>query len=255
MKRMILFAIAMALVCGFSVFISCGPKPGQQPRYLEYYNQAHAYFEQNLPKKAIPLYRKVLKIQANFAQAYHEIAVCYQQVGDDSAAVSNFEGAIVFNPKDVDAYQSIGKIYFVADNLDEALNWYDKATRIDYLYPESYYNLGKIYYMRGDYSNAKKYWEMTIADDANNPRAYYGLGLVALITGDSTEAESKFLDAVKVGSMPEAVYRLGQLYFDSGKYNDAEGWINRYLEKEPEGEWANKCKDMLVIIGQKKGQK
>ncbi len=48
---------------------------------------------------------------------------------------------------------------------------------------------------------------------------------------------------------------LGQLYFDSGKYNDAEGWINRYLEKEPAGEWANKCKDMLVIIGQKKDQK
>jgi tetratricopeptide (TPR) repeat protein len=247
--------ITSASVLLFALFLaSCGAKPDGVPKYQAYYAQAHAFMEKNEPGKAIPLYKKAIKAKRNFAQAYHEIAVCYQQVGKDSAAIENYEGSIVFNPRDVDAYQSVGNIYFMQQNMEEARSWYDKATMIDYLYPRSYNNLATIYYMRGDYKFAKKYWDLAITVDATYPRAYYGLGLVAMLTGDSTEAESKFLDAVKVGSMPEAIYMLGTLNYNQGKYDDAVSWFNRYLEKAPDGEWANKVKDMLVIIGQKKSK-
>jgi tetratricopeptide (TPR) repeat protein len=245
---------SVTLWTAFLISLSCGPKPSGTPKFMTYYTEAHNYMEKNEPRKAIPLYRKALRAKADFAPAYHEIAVCYQQVGKDSAAIINYEGSITFNPRDVDAYQSIGNIYFMLQNFDEALNWYDKATRVDFLYPRSYNNLATIYYMRGDYENARKYWEQAIAVDATYPRAYYGLGLVAMLTGDTTEAESKLLDAIKVGDMPEAMYTLGTLYIGQEQYDQAESWFNRYLEKEPKGEWADKAKDMLVIIGQKKGK-
>jgi tetratricopeptide (TPR) repeat protein len=246
---------SIVLVVLIHMTLSCGPKPSATPKFMTFYTEAHNYMEQNEPQKAISLYKKALKAKGDFAPAYHELAVCYQQVGKDSAAIINYEGAITFNPRDVDAYQSIGNIYFMQRNYDDALNWYDKATRVDFLYPRSYNNLATIYYMRGDYDNAKKYWGDAIAVDATYPRAYYGLGLVAMLTGDTTEAETRFLDAVKVGDMSEAMYTLGSLYFDQDKYDQSESWFNRYLEKEPNGEWADKAKDMLIIIGQKRGEK
>jgi tetratricopeptide (TPR) repeat protein len=136
-----------------------------------------------------------------------------------------------------------------------ALDWYLKGSEVDFLYPRSYNNIATIYYMQHDNENARKYFNQAIAVDATYPRAYYGLGLLAYLDGDTVEAESKFLDAVRVGSMPEAIYMLGVLNYDRANYEQSESWFKRYLEVDPSGEWAEKSRDMLVIIGQKRGQK
>jgi tetratricopeptide (TPR) repeat protein len=252
------FATTIASIALLSLFfsISCGPKPkgAELEKYLSYYSQAHEYMQQNEPLKAIPLYKKAIEKNYKFSPAYHEIAVCYQQVGNDSAAIANFEGAIVFNPRDVDAYQTIGNIYFMRKDYDKAQVWYEKGSEVDKLYPKTYQNMATIAYMRKDYEIAKKYFNLALAVDATYPRAYYGLGLIAFITGDTAEAESKFMDAVRVGSMSEAIYMLGTLYYDQFKYDQAEMWFNRYLEQEPNGEWAEKTRNMLLILKQNKSE-
>ncbi len=252
------FMILVAALWAITIAAACGPKPpvsGQSEKYLTYYTQAHEYFEQNKPHKAIPLYQKTIKEKANFAQAYQELAVCYQQIGDDSAAIASYEGAIVFNPRNVDAYQSIGNIHYVKQEYDEALVWYEKGSDVDFLYPRTYNNMASIWFMRGDLTQAKKYWNQAISVDATYPRAYYGLGLVAIAEKDTIEAEAKLLDAIRVGSMPEAMYTLGTLYYDLADYQQAESWLNRYLEKEPAGQWSERARDTLVMIEQKKNQK
>lgn len=237
----------------FSIFIitvSCGLFAPSEDAYLKNYTKAHEYMVQNQPHKAIPLYKKTLKQKEDFALAYQEIAVCLQMIGENDSAIVYYEGAIVYNPRNVDAYQSIGNIYYVQGNYDDALIRYDQATEVDDLYPRSYNNMATIWLSRGNYKKARYYYELAITVDATYPRAYYGLGIVSLKQGDIEEAEAKFLDAVKVGSMPEAIYMLGQLNFQRKNYDKAKGWFERYLEKELTGEWAEKAKDMLLIISQ-----
>lgn len=214
------------------------------------YTKAHEYMIQNQPHKAIPLYKKVLKQKEDFAPVYQEIAVCLQMIGENDSAIVYYQGAIVYDPRNVDAYQSIGNIYYMQGDYDEALVWYDRATEVDDLYPRSYNNMATIWLSRGNFEKAKDYYELAITVDATYPRAYYGLGVVAWKRGDIEEAEAKFLDAVKVGSMPEAVFMLGQLNFEMKNYDKAKNWFERYLEKESVGEWAEKAKDMLLIISQ-----
>jgi Tfp pilus assembly protein PilF len=230
--------------------ISCGIFAPSGGGYLENYTKAHEYMVQNQPEKAIPLYKKALKQKEDFAPAYQEIAVCLQMIGETDSAIVYYEGAIVYNPRNVDAYQSIGNIYYMQGDYDEALIWYDRATMVDDLYPRSYNNMATIWLSRGNLEKAKYYYERAITVDATYPRAYYGLGIVAWKQGDMAEAEMKFLDAVRVGSMPESIYMLGQLNFDRKTYDQAKEWFRRYLEKEPIGEWAEKAKDMLLIIDQ-----
>jgi TolA-binding protein len=52
--------------------------------------------------------------------------------------------------------------------------------------------------------------------------------------------------------MPEAMYTLATLYYDTQNYDQAETWFNRYLEKEPAGQWSERARDMLAMIAQKK---
>lgn len=233
--------------------VSCGLFAPSDDAYLKNYTKAHEYMIQNQPFKAIPLYKKVLKQKEDFASAYQEIAVCLQMIGENDSAIVYYEGAIVYNPRNVDAYQSIGNIYYMRGNFGEAITWYDRATSVDDLYPRSYNNMATIWLSRRNIEKAKHYYELAITVDATYPRSYYGLGIVALKQGDIEEAEMKFLDAVKVASMPEAIYMLGQLNFEKKAYNKAKGWFERYLEKEPIGEWSEKAKDMLLIIKQNGG--
>ncbi len=251
MKKITKFAVLTTLAAAI-LTVSCGVFVQPDDAYLKNYTKAHQFMVQNLPQKAIPYFRKTLKQRNNFAPAYHELAVCYQQIGLDDSAIVYYTGAIVYNPANVDAYQSIGNIYYMQGNYDDALIWYDRAADIDNLYPRTYQNMATIWLARGNLRMAKKYFGMAVTVDATYPRGYYGLGLVAWKEGDTAEAEAKFLDAVRVGSMPEAIFMLGQLYYEQKKYDRSREWFEKYLEKEPTGQWADKARDTIFLIKQQK---
>ena len=242
----------MILLPAGLIISSCGLFAPSEDAYLKNYTKAHEYMVQNRPEKAIPLYRKVLNQKEDFKSAYQEMAVCFQQIDQTDSAIVYYQGAIVYDPANVDAYQSIGNIYYMQGNYDDALIWYERASEVDDLYPRTYQNMATIWLARKNYMMAKQYFEMAITVDATYPRGYYGLGIVALNEGDQAEAESKFLDAVRVGSMPEAIYMLGQMYYGQKKYDKSKEWFEKYLEKESTGQWAEKARDMLFLIEQEK---
>ena len=252
MKKITRSDLLLAIISLSAIILSCGIFGRSEKGYLANYTRGHQLMLANKPYEAIPYYRKVLDEKEDFAPTYQEIAVCYQQLGENDSAVVYYMGAIVYNPKNVDAYQSIGNIYYTEGNDDEALIWYDRATEVDELYPRSYNNMATIWLSRGNPKMARKYYELAITVDATYPRAYYGLGLVALQENNRQEAESKFLDAVNVGSLPEAIYMLGELYFEMGDYQRATEWLNKYLENQSYGEWADKAREMLAEIKEKK---
>ncbi|UCE66869.1 MAG: tetratricopeptide repeat protein [Candidatus Zixiibacteriota bacterium] len=229
---------------------SCGLFAPGEDAYLKNYTKGHEYMLQNQPARAIPFYKKALKQNEHFTPVYQELAVCYQQVGEDDSAIVYYMGAIAHNPRNVDAYQSIGNIHFMQGQYDDALIWYERASEVDELYPRTYNNMATIWLFRDNLKIAKKYYEQAITVDATYPRAYYGLGLVALEEKNIEEAESRFIDAFKVGEMPEAIYMLGQLYYDTEQKEKSLVWFRKYLEKESTGQWAEKARDMIFLLEQ-----
>lgn len=232
------------------VLVSCGLFSPGEDAHLKDYTKGHDFMLQNQPAKAIPYFKKVLEREEHFAPVYQELAVCYQQLGEDDSAITYYMGAIAENPRNVDAYQSIGNIHFMKGEYDDALIWYERGSEVDELYPRTYNNMATIWYYRDNMKMAKKYYEKAITVDATYPRAYYGLGLVALQEKDVKEAETRFLDAFEVAAMPEAIYMLGQLYYDTKQREKSLVWFRKYLEKESTGQWAEKAKDMIFLIEQ-----
>jgi tetratricopeptide (TPR) repeat protein len=250
MKKTAKLKIIIPALVILPVLASCGLFGPGEDAYLKNYTKGHELFLENQPAKAIPYYRKTLKQKEHFVPVYQELAVCYQQVGEVDSAITYYMGAIAHNPRNVDAYQAIGNIYFLQNNFDTALTWYERASEVDELYPRTYNNMATIWLFRGNLKMARKYYEQAITVDATYPRAYYGLGLVALEEEDTTKAESRFVEAFEVGAMPEAIYMLGQLYFDTDQKEKSLVWFRKYLEKESSGQWAEKAKDMIFLLEQ-----
>ncbi len=238
------------LVISIIATASCALFPPEEDAYLKSYAKAHDYMLENRPEKAIPLYKKSLKQKEDFLPVYQELAVCYQQIGQADSAILYYEGAIAYNPRNVDAYQSIGNIFYMKGDYDDALIWYDRGSEVNELYPRSYNNMATIWLSRKNLKMARSNYEKAITVDATYPRAYYGLGIVAMKQNNLTEAESRFLDAFKIGSMPEAIYMLGQLYYRNKEHEKALVWFRKYLDKETTGQWAEKAKDIIFLLEQ-----
>ncbi|MHA1844047.1 MAG: tetratricopeptide repeat protein [Promethearchaeota archaeon] len=69
------------------------------------------------------------------------------------------------------AYNALGKLYSSRNLFDKAINVYEKAIKLEPVYPEPYFELGKIYLDKKDYKKALFYFEKYIYLGGKNEEA------------------------------------------------------------------------------------
>jgi tetratricopeptide (TPR) repeat protein len=246
----------MSSLIGFMVLIStvanCGPKPESGTQYQQYIDKGNSFKERGQFKDAVKSYKKALKIENNSAQLYRNIAFCYDKLNLPDSVITYYEGAIVYNPRDIDAYQQIAMINYSQQNPHEAMSWFDRAMDIGPLTPQSYAILGNIYYRWKEYGRSKEYFGRAIQVDNNYTDGYYGLGLVNLTIGDTTLAVDSFAKALQTGASNKSAYMLGTIDFNRNQFETAEQWFDQYLKAEPNGEYSGKAGELKRIIAAKK---
>ena len=83
----------------------------------------------------------------NVTNAYQRLAECYLKNNQKFLAIDTLERAIANNPDNIDAYISLGNIYFEQDFMEESENIFLKAAKIDPKKSKAYIkNLGITYY-------------------------------------------------------------------------------------------------------------
>lgn len=117
---------------------------------------------------------------------------------DGSEAFRNFQRASELDPKDPVPYYKIGKIYQTQNNKDVFTSYYDKAIQADPSFGPVYYQLYYYYYFR----------------DVNKAGDYL----------------AKFI--ANTDPSPENDYLQTDLYYVSGKYNDAIQGATRLQQRD-----------------------
>lgn len=84
-------------------------------------------------------------------------------------AVMHFSISLNKSPRFLQAYYNRGFVYFLAQNIDKALEDFQEAIKIDPQHQASLLMLGDIFYSYQDMATAKSYYERAIASDPNNP--------------------------------------------------------------------------------------
>ncbi|MDP9178148.1 MAG: tetratricopeptide repeat protein [Gemmatimonadota bacterium] len=135
---------------------------------------------------------KLKKKAAEFEQKkqYEKALELYQQVLDSSRATDE--------ERDVPLYNRVGDLHFRVGNMDEAINYYEKA--VD-LYAEG-----------GFFNNAIALCNKILRYSPNRSSAYYKLGLISAKKGFNSDAKQNFLEYAdrmqKGGKLDEAFRAL-----------------------------------------------
>jgi tetratricopeptide (TPR) repeat protein len=81
--------------------------------------------------EAAACYRKAIALRQDFAEAYNNLGVVLQKLGDDLEAEACYRKSISLNPDDADLYNNLGSILQKFGRLDEAAMSYKNALRLD----------------------------------------------------------------------------------------------------------------------------
>jgi tetratricopeptide (TPR) repeat protein len=91
--------------------------------------------------------------------------------GDFAAAQESFRKALEISPEDAAAAYNVGEIFFSNQKIDEAITYFELATKIKKDWPKAYYRLGFAYLNKGDYDKALENLGKFIELDPQNSEA------------------------------------------------------------------------------------
>ena len=106
--------------------------------------------------KAIEYFKKALKVDKDFSEAYNNLGVAYEKIGKIDDAVASYEKAVSnpMYPHPEKAFNNLGRVYYRAGKFDQAIEAYTGALRrLNSFYP-SFYGLALCYNAKGFYGDA-----------------------------------------------------------------------------------------------------
>lgn len=160
--------------------ITLAKKLGDQQKLANQYS-IYAIVNQDIaPDSAFYYLEKALEINydlkdtINISSNLNEIALFYQETGQDSMAIVYFK-KIIFLTKKIDfkpaiagSYNNMGNSYSKLKNFPKALESYQKAMKVKnemgdtYGVAGTYSNIGRIYTLVREFDNAQKYLEKSL---------------------------------------------------------------------------------------------
>ncbi|MFX1237840.1 MAG: tetratricopeptide repeat protein [Promethearchaeota archaeon] len=164
--------------------------------------------------------------------AYNRGVECTSK-SDYKSAVKYYKKAIKIDAGYVDAYDNLGLVYRKLGILDEAEDCYKKSIQ---LYPDGIVarvNLGVVYRKRKDYMNAIKQYAEIKRIDQDEPEGYFGSASVNIALKNYDEAlidAKKALILYKKKNSPllrEGFFLLGNIYYIAGDLENARKYIKK----------------------------
>ena len=104
--------------------------------------QAIGHHQAGRLAEAEALYRQILAVQPNHADALHLLGVIASQVGKDELAVTLIRRALAFHPKLAAAVLNLGNSLRALGRCEEAVDAYRQGIVLQPDFPEAYVNLG-----------------------------------------------------------------------------------------------------------------
>lgn len=184
---------------------------------------------------ACTLYRRILDVQPDHADALGLLGMAEHQLGRSSEGVRLIRAAIERQPDFAGFHVNLGNVLAEIDRLDEALAAYQRASALAPESPDVHNNIGALHRALGRLDEARACFERAIALDARHMRAWNNLGLLHDALGDTEKAVGAFVTALDL--MPghgHSAYLLGTTYYRAGKIDKAAEVFRQWMLREPQ---------------------
>jgi tetratricopeptide (TPR) repeat protein len=169
---------------------------------------------------------------------------------DTEGAMTNLKKAVELNPKHAGAWKALGIAQKGHAQTEDARASFQKAIESDPKDAGSFFQLGQSLEELNDLANARAAYEKSIALDPTEPDVFGRLLKVCATLGDSaceararagmeswTEYDKQLQQARRKVNQnpgdPKALRRLGIMYFDVAKWEEALEWFMKSIHIDP----------------------
>lgn len=114
-------------------------------------------------------FRRALKLDSNYADAWNNLGVAYYYYGNMDSAAFCLQKAYKINPQLPEVLNNIAFLLDLNGDYDAAIYYYQKAIQINPQYVIAVANLGDTYYHKKDLQAAKEMWELALRLSPEDP--------------------------------------------------------------------------------------
>jgi tetratricopeptide (TPR) repeat protein len=181
------------------------------------------------------------------------------QAKNNTAAQAEFERAIQLNPKDVQAYLRVARIFETENQTEAAIGEYQKALELQPKFAALCAMIGNLY-LDKDLETARKYYQKALDVDPNFAVALANMAWVDALEGKDLDVALGMAQKAKSQKpeLPSITDTLAWVMYKKGNYSGAIPLLEEAVKKAPSSaEYHYHLGMSLVAAGQKekgKGQ-
>ena len=211
-NSVILYNIAGACNAGLMQFDAAINNYKKALKINPYYADAYSNMGNVLKDKgdleaAIQSYKQALKIKPDYAQAYNNMGNALKDKGDLEAAIESYKQALKIKPDYAQAYSNMGIALKGKGDLNAAISSYKQALKIKPDYAEAYNNMGSALNDKGDLEAAIESYKQALKIKPDYAEAYNNMGIALKDKGDLEAAIESYKQALKIKPDYAEVYR------------------------------------------------
>lgn len=170
--------------------------------------------------------------------ARHKVGVGYYSEGKIQQAFLEFQHAYELNPQNKEALYGIGIIYLLDfDETLKAIDFFERAVKIDPSYSEAYNNLGYANAKLGKFDTAIPFYKKAVSNllYTTPEKAYVGMGRAYYRLGKYDDAVVAYKEALKRAPNFDLPYLgLALCYNATGKYGEASAALTHAIALNPQ---------------------
>ena len=181
------------------------------------------------------IYRQILAIEPNHADALRLLGAIAHQVGKPAEAAACWRRALELKPDYAEVRSNLGVVFKEQGKLDEAVACYRRALELKPDYAAAHNNLGVALKDQGKLKESLDCWRRALELKPDYAEVHNNLGVVFKEQGKPDEAVACYRRALELKpDYVEAHNNLGVAFKDQGKLDEAVACWRRALELKPD---------------------
>jgi len=181
------------------------------------------------------IYRQILQLKPDHADALHQLGTLAHGIGKHDAALNLIQRAIAIDPRRPNYHFNLAMSLAALHRIDEAIAAMQTACKLSPRDAGTWFNLGTLHLMAKAYIEAKQAFKRALRNDPKHLDARINLGLASRSLGELNEAQSAFdhvLNAVPVHVA--ALINRALCAIDRREFDSARRYLNRAHEIAPQ---------------------
>ena len=155
----------------------------------KYFYSALSNIQNEKYNEAIDDLLKVIEIDNNNLDAYHNLARVYYEIRNYDKAIETYNKSIEIYPHDSDIYYYRAEVYIDKKDYDKAIEDLEKAIIKNEAYSDAYYLMSVAYRKKKKYKKAIKYLKLTLEFNPEDYIAYYDIYKLYIILSKNEKDE------------------------------------------------------------------